>query len=55
MLAIYGFIDDLLKKTQTISIDKRRKLSGAQVITTLIISAKYFYGNRHTPCLPYCT
>ena len=40
--AIYCFIDDLLKKTQNIFIDSRRKLSDAQVITTVIIFAKYF-------------
>ena len=50
-VAIYCFIDDLLKKTQNIFIDSRRKLSDAQVITTVIISAKYFYGNQHTACV----
>jgi hypothetical protein len=50
-VAIYCFIDDLLKKTQNISIDKRKKLSDAQVITTVIISAKYFYGNQHAACI----
>lgn len=50
-VAIYCFIDDLLKKTQNIFIDSRRKLSDAQVITTVIISAKYFYGNQHAACV----
>jgi hypothetical protein len=49
--AIYCFIDDLLKKTQNISMDSRRKLSNAQVITTVIISAKYFYRNQHAACV----
>ncbi len=50
-VAIYCFIDDLLKKTQNIFIDSRRKISDAQVITTVIISAKYFYGNQHSACI----
>lgn len=50
-IAIYCFIDDLLKKRQNTSLDKRRKLSDAQVITTVIVSAKYFYGNQHAACV----
>ena len=50
-IAIYCFIDDLLQKTQKKTIDSRRKLSDEQIITTAIISARYFYGNQHTACL----
>ncbi|TAE51825.1 MAG: IS982 family transposase [Cytophagales bacterium] len=48
---IYCFIDDLLQKMENnCSIDKRRKLTDAQIITTVIISARYFYGNQHVAC-----
>jgi hypothetical protein len=49
-IAIYCFVDDLLLKIDNKSIDKRRKLSNSQVITTVIISAKYFYGNQTSAC-----
>lgn len=46
-IAIYCFVDDLLLKFDNKSIDKRRKLSNSQVITTVIIPAKYLYGNQN--------
>ncbi|MEA5261078.1 IS982 family transposase [Arcicella aquatica] len=49
-IAIYCFIDDLLLKIDNNPIDKRRKLSNSQVITTVILSAKYFYGNQMSAC-----
>ena len=49
-IAIYCFLDDLLLKFDTKAIDKRRKLTNAQVITTVIVSAKYFYGNQVSAC-----
>ncbi len=49
-IAIYCFIDDLLLKIDNKPIDKRRKLSNSQVITTVILSAKYFYGNQASAC-----
>lgn len=50
-IAIYCFVDDLLLKFDDKQLDKRRKLTNAQVITTVIISAKYFYGNHASACL----
>lgn len=50
-VATYCFVDDLLKKMQNTSIDSRRKLSDAEIITTVIFSAKYFYGNQHHACV----
>lgn len=49
-IAIYCFIDDLLSKIDDKELDKRRKLSNSQVITTVIISGKYFYGNQASAC-----
>jgi hypothetical protein len=50
-LTTYCFIDDLLKKIQSNpALDSRRKLSDAQVITTLLISVRYFYGNQWAAC-----
>ena len=49
-IAIYCFLDDLLLKMDTNPIDKRRKLTDAQVITTAILAAKYFYGNQASAC-----
>lgn len=49
-LAIYCFIDDMLKKSASNSQHFNSKLSDSQVITTLIISAKYFYGNQAAAC-----
>ena len=43
-IAIYSFIDDLLKYLHH-QEDKKRKLSDAQVLTTAIISALYFGGH----------
>jgi Transposase DDE domain len=45
-IAIYCFLDDLLLKIDSQVIDKRRKLSNSQIMTIVIISAKYFYGNQ---------
>ena len=49
-IAIYCFLDDLLLKMDCTSVDKRRKLSDAQVITTVVLAAKYFYGNHASAC-----
>lgn len=49
-LAIYCFIDDLLQKAAPCGCDKRRKLNDAQVITTVIIASRYFYGNQASAC-----
>jgi hypothetical protein len=50
-IEIYCFVADLLKKIQpTPALDSRRKLSDAQVITPLLISARYFYGNQWAAC-----
>jgi hypothetical protein len=43
-IAIYSFIDDLLKHLHY-QENKKRKLSDAQVLTTAIISALYFGGH----------
>ena len=47
-IAIYCFIDDLLQKSMPGCCDKRRKLSDAQIITTVLIGARYFYGNHES-------
>ena len=44
-IAIYNFVDDLLLKIDDKSLDKRRKITNYQIITTVLISSKYFYGN----------
>ena len=49
-IAIYCFFDDLLQKLDPMPIDKRRKLTDAQVITTATLAAKYFYGNQASAC-----
>jgi hypothetical protein len=49
-IAIYCFLDDLLLKMDHTPLDKRRKLSDAQVVTAMILAAKYFYGNQTTAC-----
>jgi len=49
-IAIYCFLDDLLLKFDSKELDKRRKLTNSQVITTAILSAKYFYGNQASAC-----
>jgi hypothetical protein len=49
-IAIYCFLDDLLLKIDGKELDKRRKLTDSQVITTVILSAKYFYGNQASAC-----
>jgi hypothetical protein len=46
-IAIYCFLDDFLLEIDTKELDKRRKLTNSQVITTVILSAKYFYGTNH--------
>jgi len=49
-IAIYCFLDDLLRKMDSTPLDKRRKLSDVQVITTVVLAAKYFYGNQASAC-----
>mgnify|MGYP001796374060 CR=1 FL=1 len=49
-IAIYCFLDDLLLKIDPATIDNRRKLTDAQVVTTVILAAKYFYGNQASAC-----
>lgn len=49
-IAIYCFVDDLLLKIDNKSLDKRRKLTNSQIITIVIISSKYFYGNQASAC-----
>jgi len=49
-IAIYCFFDDLIQKMAVTPIDKRRKLTDAQVITIAVLSAKYFYGNQASAC-----
>jgi Transposase DDE domain len=49
-IAIYCLIDDLLLRMNPNPTDKRRKLTDAQVITTAILAAKYFYGNQASAC-----
>lgn len=49
-IAIYCFIDDLLLKIDNQELDKRRKLTNSQIITTVVLSAKYFYGNQASAC-----
>ena len=49
-IAIYCFVDDLLLKIDNKSLDKRRKLTNSQIITIVIISSKYFYGNQTSAC-----
>ena len=49
-IAIYCFVDDLLLKIDNKSLDKRRKLTNSQMITIVIISSKYFYGNQASAC-----
>lgn len=48
-IAIYCFMDDYLKISQP-HIDIRRKVSDAEILTTALLSAQYFYGNQHTTC-----
>jgi hypothetical protein len=49
-IAIYCFLDDFLKKMQTKALDSRRKLNDAQVLSTVLIAARYFYGNHTVAC-----
>ena len=49
-IAIYCFVDDSLLKMDDKSLDKRRKLINSQIITTVIISSKYFYENQVSAC-----
>jgi hypothetical protein len=46
-IAIYCFLDDFLQKSRA-RTDKRRKLSDAQLMTTALMAARYFYGNLTT-------
>jgi len=49
-IAIYCFLDDLLLKMDTAPADKRQKLSDAQVVTGVVLAARYFYGNQASAC-----
>lgn len=49
-IAMYCFLDDLLLKIGNKNLDKRRKLSDSQVIATVILAARYFYGNQSAAC-----
>ena len=49
-IAIYCFLDDLLFKINPEVTDSRRKLTDAQIVTTVILAAKYFYGNQASAC-----
>jgi len=49
-IAIYCFLDDFLQKINPQTLDKRRQLNDAQIITIVVLSAKYFYGNQTTAC-----
>ncbi len=46
-IAIYCFIDDFFK-TVGRKQEHQGKLSDAEILTTALISARYFYGNLHT-------
>jgi hypothetical protein len=46
-IAIYCFLDDFLHKS-TAQLDTRRKLSDAQLMTTALMAARFFYGNFAT-------
>ena len=49
-IVIYCFMDYLMLKIDDKSLDQRRKLTNFQVIKTVILSSKYFYGNRVSAC-----
>lgn len=49
-IAIYCFLDDLVLKINPKPFDNRRKLTDPQVITTVVLAAKYFYGNQASAC-----
>lgn len=49
-VAIYCLIDDLLQKISNCCLDSRRKLTDSQVVTTVVLSCKYFYGNHASAC-----
>lgn len=51
VIAIYCFIDDVLKKYRPKQQHHNSKLSDSEVITILIISGLYFGGNHHKACL----
>jgi fido (protein-threonine AMPylation protein) len=46
VIAIYCFVDDILQELKHPE-DVRRRLNDAEVITTAIVSAMYFYGHQH--------
>lgn len=48
-IAIYCFIDDFFKAVGR-KDDVHCKLTDAEILTTALISARYFYGNLHTGC-----
>lgn len=48
-IAIYCFIDDFFKTIGS-KEDIHCKLSDAEILTTALLSARYFYGNLHSAC-----
>lgn len=53
-IAIYCFLDDLLQKIG-MELDKKRKWNHAQIMTGLVVSCKYFYGNHLAACDYLCS
>ena len=49
-ITIYCFLDDYLKISSN-KEDTRRKISDAELLTTVILAARYFRGNYVTACL----
>lgn len=48
-IAIYCFMDDYLKISRP-KMDKRRKVTDAEILTVALLSAQYFYGNQYSAC-----
>ena len=47
-ISMYCLMDDLLTRTRPVwaqPVDPRRRLSDAQVLTTVLVAARYFSGN----------
>ena len=49
-IAIYCFIDDFFKAIGR-KDDVHCKLTDAEILTTALLSARYFHGNLHTACV----
>ena len=43
-LTIYCFVDDFLKVSRP-KEDSRRKVSDAEIITTVVVACRFFHGN----------